>query len=225
MTEENRWLRERSRSGDDYDATYERRAAAGENVHGEADFVERFQPKSVLDAGCGTGRVGRELARRGLDVVGVDIDEEMLSTARRKGDGAGWVLGDLATIDFARRFDAIVMAGNVMIFLAPGSEAAVVVNLASHLEPGGVLIAGFQLQPGRLSIDEYDAHCTVAGLTLAERWSTWDGEPWSSGGAYAGLGSSAAAGSTLIHHSRKAMAYWRHAVRCDGPVVSGGAPP
>ena len=58
------------------------------------------------------------------------------------------------------------MAGNVMIFLAPGSEAAVVANLASHLEPGGVLIAGFQLQPGRLSIDEYDAHCSAAGLTL-----------------------------------------------------------
>jgi 2-polyprenyl-3-methyl-5-hydroxy-6-metoxy-1,4-benzoquinol methylase len=70
----NRWLKERSVSGDVYDATYERRAAAGEDVHGEANFVERFAPRSVLDAGCGTGRVGRELARRGLDVVGVDID-------------------------------------------------------------------------------------------------------------------------------------------------------
>jgi 2-polyprenyl-3-methyl-5-hydroxy-6-metoxy-1,4-benzoquinol methylase len=72
--ESNRWLRERSIDPDAYDATYERRAAAGENVHGEADFVQRFAPASVLDAGCGTGRVGRELARRGLDVAGVDID-------------------------------------------------------------------------------------------------------------------------------------------------------
>ncbi len=53
----NRWLKNRSLSGDVYDATYESRAAAGENVHGEADFVERFAPASVLDAGCGTGRV------------------------------------------------------------------------------------------------------------------------------------------------------------------------
>ena len=30
-------------------------------------------------------------------------------------------------------FDAIVLAGNVMIFLAPGSEATVVANLARHL--------------------------------------------------------------------------------------------
>lgn len=185
MTEGNRWLRERTRSGDDYDSTYDRRAAAGENVHGEADFVERFHPKSVLDAGCGTGRVGRELARRGCDVVGVDLDPEMLDTARRKGEGAEWVLADLADVDLGRRFDAIVMAGNVMIFLAPGSEAAVVANLAHHLEPGGVLIAGFQLQPGRLTIDDYDAYCSAAGLGLAERWATWDRAPWLAGGDYA----------------------------------------
>src|SRR5438105_9777795 len=78
----NRWLNTRSVSGDAYDATYKQKAAAGENVHGEADFVESFGPKSVLDAGCGTGRVGIELARRGIDVVGGAIDPNILNTAR-----------------------------------------------------------------------------------------------------------------------------------------------
>jgi SAM-dependent methyltransferase len=182
---ENRWLRTRGVSGDDYDATYERRAAAGEHVHGEADFVQRFAPKSVLDAGCGTGRVGRELARRGIDVAGVDIDPEMLATARRKGAGAEWVLGDLAEVELGRTFEAIVMAGNVMIFLAPGTEGAVVANMARHLEPGGVLIAGFQLQPGRLTLDRYDEVASAAGLELAERWSTWECGVWEPGGGYA----------------------------------------
>jgi len=31
--------------------------ASGTNVHGEADFVASYAPSSVLDAGCGTGRV------------------------------------------------------------------------------------------------------------------------------------------------------------------------
>ena len=83
--EENRWLQSKAVAGDAYDSTYERRAAAGENVHGEADFVQTFSPASVLDAGCGTGRVGRELARRGIEVVGVDIDAEMLETAKKQG--------------------------------------------------------------------------------------------------------------------------------------------
>src|SRR5438132_6481542 len=95
----NRWLRGRRTSGDAYDATYDRRAADGEDVHGEANFVQRFSPASVLDAGCGTGRVGRELARRGLKVVGVDIDPEMLATARGKAPDVDWRLGDLATVD------------------------------------------------------------------------------------------------------------------------------
>jgi len=183
--ETNRWLQERSVSGDTYDATYERRAAAGENVHGEADFVERFAPKSVLDAGCGTGRVGRELARRGCDVAGVDLDPEMLSTARQKAPSVDWRLADLTTVDLGRTFDAIVMAGNVMIFLAPGTETAVVANMARHLHAGGVLIAGFQLMPGRLSIETYDKLAADASLSLAERWSTWDCDAWVPGGGYA----------------------------------------
>jgi SAM-dependent methyltransferase len=174
----NRWLETRSVSGDTYDATYDRRAAAGENVHGEADFVERFAPASVLDAGCGTGRVGRELARRGIDVVGVDLDANMLETARRKAPGVEWLLADLVSVDLHRSFDAIVLAGNVMIFLAPGSEPAVVANLARHLTPGGHIIAGFQLMPGRLQIERYDALASETGLSLAERWATWEGEPW-----------------------------------------------
>jgi SAM-dependent methyltransferase len=183
--DENRWLQTRSASGDDYDATYERREAAGEDVHGEANFVERFAPRSVLDAGCGTGRVGRELARRGCDVVGVDIDENMLATARRKAPDVTWMLADLVDVNLNRTFEAIVMAGNVMIFLAPGSEARVVANLSRHLAPNGVLVAGFQLMPGRLAIDEYDSAAEAADLELVERWSTWDREPWSPHANYA----------------------------------------
>ncbi|MCH7511899.1 MAG: class I SAM-dependent methyltransferase [Chloroflexi bacterium] len=181
----NRWLKNRNVSGDIYDATYESRAAAGENVHGEADFVERFAPASVLDAGCGTGRVGRELARRGLDVVGVDLDPAMLATARRKAPRIDWHLADLATVDLARSFDAAVLAGNVMIFLTPGSEPAVVANIARHLRPGGLLIAGFQIMPGQLTIERYDEIAGLADLVLAERWSTWDRESWDAGHDYA----------------------------------------
>src|SRR5436309_5360769 len=124
----NRWLQTHRTSGDAYDATYEHRAAAGEDVHGEANFVQRFSPASVLDAGCGTGRVGRELARRGLDVVGVDVDQSMLATARRRAPELDWRLGDLTTVELGRQFDVVVMAGNVMIFVEPNSEERVIAN-------------------------------------------------------------------------------------------------
>ena len=109
----------------------------------------------------------------------------MLATARRKAPRIDWHLADLATVDLARSFDAAVLAGNVMIFLTPGSEPAVVANIARHLRPGGLLIAGFQIMPGQLTIERYDEIAGLADLVLAERWSTWDRDSWDAGHDYA----------------------------------------
>ena len=170
--------------GDDYDARWRALAAEGKSIHGEADLVCRFEPASVMDAGCGTGRVAIELAARGIDVVGVDLDPAMLDHARLKAPALEWLEADLATVDVGRRFDVVVMAGNVMIFVAPQTEAAVVANMARHVGPGGHLIAGFQLRQS-FGVTAYDAAAAEAGLELVERFSTWEGAPWSPGGDYA----------------------------------------
>lgn len=159
---------------DTYDSKWTDLEAAGQNAHGEADFVSRFSPRSVLDAGCGSGRVAIELARRGCDVVGVDLDEPFIDAARAKAPELDFRLDDLASVQVGRTFDVIVMAGNVMIFVAPGTEEQVVANMAAHLNPGGRLIAGFQLDHS-LSADAYGAAAIGAGLESEEHWSTWDG--------------------------------------------------
>ncbi|MDQ6725405.1 MAG: class I SAM-dependent methyltransferase [Actinomycetota bacterium] len=167
-----------------YDQRWAELASEGRSVHGEADFVEALGPRSVLDAGCGTGRVAVELANRGIEVVGVDVDSSMLGVARAKAPDLTWILGDLATVDVGRTFDLVVLAGNVMIFLAPGTEAAVVANLARHLAPGGALVAGFTVEAGRLEPATYDTHAAAADLVSAGRWATWDRRDFD-GGNYA----------------------------------------
>lgn len=138
----------------------------------------------MLDAGCGTGRVAIELARRGVDVVGVDLDPAMLEVARRKAPELEWVEADLATLDLGLRFDVVVVAGNVLLFVAPGTEAAVVERLSEHLVPGGRLVAGFSLDAG-LTLDDYDDMAAAVGLTLEERFATWERAPFTPDAGYA----------------------------------------
>ncbi|HYF65749.1 MAG TPA: class I SAM-dependent methyltransferase [Herpetosiphonaceae bacterium] len=184
----NPWLARPDVSGADYDAPYAARAAAGEDVHGEANAVLALRPGrplSVLDAGCGTGRIAIELALRGADVVGVDLDPRMLERARTVAPGLDWRQADLAGLDLGRAFDVVLLAGNVMLFVTPGSEARVVAAMARHLRPGGLLVAGFQLGRTAYGLADYDAAAAAAGLALAARWSTWDGAPWTPASDYA----------------------------------------
>ena len=169
--------------GEEYQARFDRLAAAGTDVHGEADFVEAYGPDSVLDAGCGTGRVGIELARRDIEVVGVDVDPSMLATARRRAPELSWVEADLTALDLGRTFAVVLLAGNVPLFTPPGTQPALVARGAAHLAPEGRLIAGFSLDRG-YGITDWDAACTAAGLCLLDRFATWSREPFT-GGPYA----------------------------------------
>ena len=164
--------------GNRYDARWDQLARSGQNIHGEADFVDSYGPRSVLDAGCGTGRVAIELDQRNIDVVGVDLDETMLQTAQGKAPDLNWVSGDLTTIELDQTFDVAVLAGNVMIFVLPGSEKAILSNVASHLTPRGVLIAGFEVHADGIGLVEYDSLMFEIGLQPAGRWSTWQRHPY-----------------------------------------------
>src|SRR5688572_5264508 len=176
---------DRGLDAEEYDEKFKRLAASGADVHGEAAFVASLRPEWVLDAGCGTGRVAIELARRGIKVVGTDRDPAMLAVARRAASGLDWRLGDIVTMQLEPvAYVVIVMAGNVMLFTDPGSEAALVANLAPALRAGGALVAGFSQAPGGYDVVRYDADCEAAGLSLAERWATWDRAPYREGADY-----------------------------------------
>ncbi|MFZ0249765.1 MAG: class I SAM-dependent methyltransferase [Acidimicrobiales bacterium] len=183
-----RWQESDVPRGADYDRRFEDLAATGMDMHGEASLVASYAPTSVLDAGCGTGRVAIELGRRGFEVVGVDIDEAMLDAARAKAPDLTWVCGDLADpgLDFdGKTFDLVVMAGNVLIFVPVGAEGRVIENAARWLRPGGHLVTGYSIRPDTLGPRHHDTLAAESGLVLEARWSTWDGRPFARGDRYA----------------------------------------
>ena len=106
-------------------------------------------PRSrLLDAGCGPGRVGAVLHERGHTVVGVDADPALIAAAIEDHPGPRWLVADLSELDLAalgeaEPFAAAVLAGNVMPFLAPGTETAVLRRVADHVTTDGFVVTGF----------------------------------------------------------------------------------
>ena len=152
----------------DYDARFERLAAAGNDVHGEADFITAMDPGTVLDAGCGTGRIAIELARRGIDVTGVDLDADMVAAAMAKAPGQSWRADDLARMQLPHRFQTVAMPGNVMLFCEPADRRLIVHNLAQHLLPGGRLVEGSLSN----ATDTPSPNGTTTAPRAVWRWST-----------------------------------------------------
>lgn len=163
---------------------FRRLAADGADLAGEARLVDALLPRTarVLDAGCGAGRVGAELAARGHRVTGVDADPVLIEAARADHPGPTWLVADLADLNLAEHgdpelFDAAVLAGNVLPYAAPGTEERVLRRVAAHLRPDGVMGVGFGAGRG-YELRDFDRHCATAGLVVEHRFATWDLRPW-----------------------------------------------
>jgi len=159
-------------------------ARAGEDLAGEARFVDAMAPRGarILDAGCGPGRLGGVLAKAGHDVVGVDVDPALIEAAEHDHPGPRWLVGDLAELDLPARgivepFDVIVAAGNVMAFLAPSTRVQVLRRLRAHLAGDGRAVTGFGA--GRdYQFTEFLDDAATAGLAPDLLLSTWDLRPF-----------------------------------------------
>ncbi|MEO5981238.1 MAG: class I SAM-dependent methyltransferase [Pedococcus sp.] len=178
-----------------YQKRFDDLAASGIDIHGEAVFVASLiaPPVRILDAGCGTGRVATQLTALGYHCVGVDADADMVQVARHRDPATTWVRQDLSRLQLrSQAFELAVLAGNVVPLLAPGTLLAAVTRVAAHLQPGGLLVAGFGLDAAHLPagcpvtpLSDYDRVCDVAGLSFLRRYATWEKSPWVAGGGYA----------------------------------------
>lgn len=101
--------------------------------------------KKVLEFGCGTGSITERLAKKGFDMTGVDLSEEMLTVAdekfREEGLNIRLLLGDMANFQTHEKYDCIVSACDSVNYLPDlESERAFIESSFEALEPGGLLL-------------------------------------------------------------------------------------
>ncbi|MGZ5386949.1 MAG: class I SAM-dependent methyltransferase [Solirubrobacterales bacterium] len=116
----------------------------------------------VLDLGCGTGRVGLHLARRGHTVTGIDSDPALVAELNRRAGEAALTaraeLGDARDFDLGRRFRLVLAPMQLLQLLADGAERRSCLTCANrHLSPGGRLAAAILAPDGGVEAGEEGA--------------------------------------------------------------------
>ncbi len=112
------------------------------------------RPESAADVGCGTGIATRLLAARGLEVVGVDPNEEMLAAARAEGGGARYVRGDAEATGLPAASVDLVTCAQSFHWFDRGRAPA---EFRRILRPGGWAAAWWNDRAATTLNDDYEA--------------------------------------------------------------------
>lgn len=145
---------------DHYDLLYN-----DKDYEAECDLLEEVfkkhdhQVKTILDIGCGTGNHSIPLAKRGYQVTGVDLSENMLVHAREKANLSGapvslaFMQGDARKVEVKKRFDAVLMMFAVLGYQLTNEDVLAALNtVRKHLNPGGLFIFDVWYGPAVLAV-------------------------------------------------------------------------
>lgn len=113
----------------------------------DVDFLEKvfrkhgLKGRDILDVACGTGAHAALLVKSGHNVVGIDLNEEMLEIARRKVRNAIFVKGDMRDLKLDRTFDAVICMFSSITYNQTLSELRKTLSgFHKHLKAKGIVV-------------------------------------------------------------------------------------
>ncbi len=136
---------------------------------------EGLRPRTAIDLACGTGSVTAILAEKGLQVIGVDLSEEMLTVAQQKASELEnppmFLCCPLQELYLPRAVDMAVCALDSLDYITdPDDCAEAIRRVYKALNPGGVFIFDvntpekLRAMDGQVFLDEDDdVYCVWRG--------------------------------------------------------------
>jgi len=134
---------------ENYAHQYDRKSFV-QGTTGECDFIEeeigRNKSLKIIDIGCGTGRHSIELARRGYQMIGIDLSESQLKRAREKALAEGIKIDfqnhDARNLPFKGEFDLAIMLceGGFPLMETDEMNFEILRNVAKALKNNGKFI-------------------------------------------------------------------------------------
>ena len=129
---------------------------------------------TVLELGCGTGRVSIPIARAGIDIVGIDSSSPMLARAREKCREAGipnlkLLWADMRDFNLSSEFNLVIIPfRGLLSLLSVDDEIRTLTNIKRHLAPGGKLIFDIFVPDHNMMVQEGDVPYHFRDVTDTE---------------------------------------------------------
>ncbi len=129
---------------------------------------------TVLELGCGTGRVSIPIARAGIDIVGIDASSAMLARAREKSREAGipnlkLLWADMRDFNLSSEFNLVIIPfRGLLSLLSVDDEIRTLTNIKRHLAPGGKLIFDIFVPDLNMMVQEGDVPYHFRDVTDTE---------------------------------------------------------
>jgi trans-aconitate methyltransferase len=103
-------------------------------------LFKKHNVKSILDIGCGTGKIDKLLKDKGYEIIGIDNSKEMIEHAQRNYPGITFKQMDAETFKLNMKFDAIIALDSVLTFLTKDDAfEKAIKNIVSHMKQGSIL--------------------------------------------------------------------------------------
>ncbi|OZC78898.1 SAM-dependent methyltransferase [Rhodococcus sp. 06-462-5] len=123
-----------------------------------ATFADRVSSGSVLEVGCGTGRITEHLHRLGLEIAGMDLSPNMIEVARREHPHLRFGVGSMEVLDAGDSSLAGIVAWYSIIHTPPQQLSAIFAELHRVLVPEGLLLLAFQAGNERVRLEQAYGH-------------------------------------------------------------------
>ncbi|MBU2524186.1 class I SAM-dependent methyltransferase [Patescibacteria group bacterium] len=101
--------------------------------------IEPFNNQSVLDAGCGDGRLCYELKKENVDISGIDYSERAIAFAKAFNPELDFYIGKMESISLDKKFDVIILM-EVLEHFKEENIDGILANLSNLLKEDGKLI-------------------------------------------------------------------------------------
>ncbi len=127
-----------------YEAMYATFIDYREEYEFYSSIIRKYNKKSVLEIGCGTGNLTKHFDENGFEYYGLDLNQEMLDIARKKNPEGIYIQGDMRSFELAQALESAIITARTISYLISNEDVnATFKNIHNNLKKDGILSFDF----------------------------------------------------------------------------------